>query len=727
MSSAEPYQAIAGGRSYGRASASLQRRLRNQSIAGILLTLVLIGGIVSYQFYQAQREAALEHLQKDLHIRALVLSARLGELSSIARQVTSRSEIRQLLTRYNGGDIDLATLRAGTESRVRDALRLSPKVVGISRLDATDSPVVTVGEWLPQARWPTLPGNAELSFGIPAQQGGRGLLPIAAPVLTADNRRIGTDLLFFDIDTLTGIAAEMTSDLGFGGRLELVATAGKEARLFSLDDPASARAIDESSEIAAHLREGIRRHMHWFEDGTGIEQIVVHDLVPETGWQIVYTAPASAVLAPARTSLGYLLATILVLLIVGGIITVRLTRPTLGKILVNEAELQELDQRNRALLAETLKSKRVLEDVLNHTNAVIFIKDLDGRYILVNQAYADERGLPIDEIIGKTDADFHPLETAQMFRENDLRAMRAKDSIVVEESLEIDGETHHFVTTKFPLKDHDDQVYALCGIAADVSAMRKTEQLKGELEAAEAANRAKSAFLANMSHELRTPLHGILSFSEIGGKRADTAERGKLQSYFGNIEVSGKRLLALLNELLDLSKLEAGKLELDYDRCDLDRVIDECLEEQGPSIQEKGLRIRRSGNSTDPVIDCDRERIFQVVRNLLNNAIKFSPPEGAIDFELVDASGDPPMLELRVTDDGSGIDAADFEVIFDKFVQSRSTTSQGTGLGLSISREIVQLHAGSIHAENSGNRGATLVVRLPRKRPDASVNETPAA
>ena len=722
-----PDQAAAGGRSSSRANTSLQRRLRNQSIAGILLTLLVTGGIVSYQFYQAQRETELEHLRKDLHIRALVLSARLGELSSIARQVTSRSEIRQLLMRYNNGEIDLATLRTETSPRVEDALRLSPKVGGISRLDGRDNLVVTVGEWLPQVRWPPLPGDAELSFGIPAQQGGRRLLPIAAPILTADNRRIGTDLVFFDIDALTEIAAEMTSDLGFGGRLELVAATGQEVRIFNLDDPAPAMAIDENSQIAAHLRSGTGRQLHSFADAAGVEQILVHDLVPETGWQIVYTAPADAVLAPARGRLWYLLATMLILLVAGSVITVRLTRPTLGKILVNEAELQELDLRNRSLLAETLKSKRLLEDVLNHTNTVIFIKDLDGRYILVNQAYADERGLPMEEIIGRTDADFHPPETVEMFRENDLRALRAEDPIVVEESLEIDGQTHHFVTTKFPLKDLDNQVYALCGIAADITDMRRTEQLKIELEAAEAANRAKSAFLANMSHELRTPLHGILSFSEIGGKRADTAERGKLQSYFGNIEVSGKRLLALLNELLDLSKLEAGKLELDYDRCDLDRVIDECLEEQGPSIQEKGLRIRRSGNSTDPVIDCDRERIFQVVRNLLNNAIKFSPPEGAIDFELVDASGDPPMLELRVTDDGSGIDAADFEVIFDKFVQSRSTTSQGTGLGLSISREIVQLHAGSIHAENSGNRGATLVVRLPRKRPDASVNETPAA
>ena len=478
-----PDQAAAGGRSSSRANTSLQRRLRNQSIAGILLTLLVTGGIVSYQFYQAQRETELEHLRKDLHIRALVLSARLGELSSIARQVTSRSEIRQLLMRYNNGEIDLATLRTETSPRVEDALRLSPKVGGISRLDGRDNLVVTVGEWLPQVRWPPLPGDAELSFGIPAQQGGRRLLPIAAPILTADNRRIGTDLVFFDIDALTEIAAEMTSDLGFGGRLELVAAAGREVRIFNLDDPAPAMAIDENSQIAAHLRSGTGRQLHSFADAAGVEQILVHDLVPETGWQIVYTAPADAVLAPARGRLWYLLATMLILLVAGSVITVRLTRPTLGKILVNEAELQELDLRNRSLLAETLKSKRLLEDVLNHTNTVIFIKDLDGRYILVNQAYADERGLPMEEIIGRTDADFHPPETVEMFRENDLRALRAEDPIVVEESLEIDGQTHHFVTTKFPLKDLDNQVYALCGIAADITDMRRNEQLKIELEA----------------------------------------------------------------------------------------------------------------------------------------------------------------------------------------------------------------------------------------------------
>jgi signal transduction histidine kinase len=225
-----------------------------------------------------------------------------------------------------------------------------------------------------------------------------------------------------------------------------------------------------------------------------------------------------------------------------------------------------------------------------------------------------------------------------------------------------------------------------------------------------------------MSHELRTPMHGILSYSELGRNRVDSLSREKLGRYFENIRISGKRLLNLLNDLLDLSKLEAGKFELVYENTDLAQVLNDCIEELAPGINHKSLRIMKPHSGSDTCIDCDRDKIFQVFSNLLSNAIKFSRAQGLIEIEMNNCrldSGPETMdaIEIRLVDDGEGIEEDDLEKVFHPFSQSANHHPGGTGLGLSISREIVLQHQGQIYAENSKDRGAMLVVRLPRKKP----------
>ncbi len=702
----------------GSASLKLQHSLRLQSFVGILLTLLVIGGIALYQLYEARRSAILEHLKEDTRTGALALDAKFGEFSVITRQITGRSVTSRLLERYNSGELSLPALQAETVSHLQDARRLSPQIAGVTRLDRNNLPVIEVGTSIPQQAWPNDFGNSELVTGLPFTFGGKLLLPVAAAIRTTEDRRIGTDLFLFDIGGLNAIVEAIATEHDHGSRVIFATVREDDVLLFDIAGDAPQNGILENdSEIRHHLLHGVAGELHEFSSLTGEDLILVHDIIASPKWQLLFLTPSQELLADTRINLAYLLGTMLILVTVGTLVTARLTRPTMGKILVSENEMRKLNVRNRELLDQALDNKRLLEDVMNHSQAVIFIKDLDGRYILSNDAYAAERGLPIDQIVGKTDDDFHPPETAQMFRENDLKALQGGIPIVVEESLEIDGETHHFVTTKFPLRRHDNEIYALCGIATDITDIRQAEQLKLQLEAAEAANRAKSAFLANISHELRTPLHGILSFSEIGSKRAETADRSKLQGYFSHIDVSGHRLLTLLNDLLDLSRLEAGKLELVYADCDLMQVIEECIEEQAPAISERSLQIRRHNHGANLMVNCDPERIFQVVRNLLNNAIKFSPPGGNIDFEFFTAASDDDWIELHVTDDGGGIDPEDREMIFDKFSQSGNNPNQGSGLGLSISREIVELHQGTIQAQSSGHRGATMVVRLPRKKP----------
>ena len=244
------------------------------------------------------------------------------------------------------------------------------------------------------------------------------------------------------------------------------------------------------------------------------------------------------------------------------------------------------------------------------------------------------------------------------------------------------------------------------GIYIDVTELQQAR------ESAERANQSKSDFLASMSHELRTPMHGILSFTELGLKRLDSLSQEKLRQYLENIQISGTRLLYLLNDLLDLSKLEAGKMQLDVSPVNLAELIEYCINEQDLRLRQKNLSC-----VFDPIIDdsecaCDRNRIIQVMTNIIANAIRFSPEAGEIQIDLErDESG----FRIRVSDQGPGIPALELDEVFDKFYQSSSNRNQpgSTGLGLSVCREIMELHQGRIWAESNPRQGISILFEIP--------------
>jgi signal transduction histidine kinase len=249
-------------------------------------------------------------------------------------------------------------------------------------------------------------------------------------------------------------------------------------------------------------------------------------------------------------------------------------------------------------------------------------------------------------------------------------------------------------------------------------------------EVAEAANRAKSEFLANMSHELRTPLHGILSFAGFGLKRAATAPPAKVRDYFQQIDQSGRVLLLLLNDLLDLAKWEAGRMPCEHRRVDLRGLLATVVDEFRSLTAEKHLAIRFDPPDSPIDLLLDPNKIMQVLRNLLSNAVKFSPDGGGIEFSL---QRDGRFIVVGVRDHGVGIPDAELETIFDQFVQSSRTKTGagGTGLGLAICREIVTAHQGRIWAENRPAGGAALFFTLPLQAPDetgaVSVDEAAAS
>lgn len=248
----------------------------------------------------------------------------------------------------------------------------------------------------------------------------------------------------------------------------------------------------------------------------------------------------------------------------------------------------------------------------------------------------------------------------------------------------------------------------------------QVKDIKKAKEEAETANRIKSEFLANMSHELRTPVHAIINYSAMGTTGVDKGEKEKILKYFTNINKSGSRLLSLLNNLLDLSKMEAGSMEYTFREHHLGATAEYVFEELRSLMEAKDLQLDKQYRTENMRATYDEPRITQVLVNLLSNAIKFSDTGKKLSVLIEDGilelgTSKIPAVKFTLEDQGVGIPEEELELIFDKFVQSRKTKTGagGTGLGLAICKSIIEAHTGKIWAENTGG-GARFTVMIPR-------------
>ena len=253
--------------------------------------------------------------------------------------------------------------------------------------------------------------------------------------------------------------------------------------------------------------------------------------------------------------------------------------------------------------------------------------------------------------------------------------------------------------------------FAFARIAA--GSLRQRRLLAAKSREVEAANRHKSEFLANMSHELRTPLNAIIGFSEVLGQRMFGELNTRQTEYLGDIQTSGQHLLSLINDILDLSKVEAGKMELQSSTFSFEAALQSVVMMVRERASGRGIHLTSKVDPAIGAVEADERKIKQVVLNLLTNAVKFTPAGGRVDLRATREGDD---LAVAVADTGQGIAPADLARVFEEFAQARGgaeRAEEGTGLGLTLSRRFVELHGGKIWVESELGKGSTFTFTLP--------------
>lgn len=360
----------------------------------------------------------------------------------------------------------------------------------------------------------------------------------------------------------------------------------------------------------------------------------------------------------------------------------------------------------------TLTTELLLMHLMESSADSIYFKDRNSRIIMANKALCDRLHLTPEKLLGKTDFDWFDEVHAQQAFNDEQKIIETRTPLIGVEEKEVwtDGSLAWVSTTKMPLLNDNNEVVGTFGISRDITKWKTMEEeLRETQKQAEIAAKAKSEFLANMSHEIRTPLNAIVGMDELLGDSSLTPEQRELVSVIGT---SSGTLIEIVNSILDLSKIESGKLDLESVPFNLVQTIEKTVDVVVPPATTKELELMQFFKSDLPdVVIGDPTRLRQILLNLLSNAIKFTPMGGEvlIEVEGIPIDQDHCKIFVKVSDNGIGMTEQEASRVFNSFEQADTSITRkygGTGLGLSITRRLVELMGGTLNVESKKDVGS---------------------
>jgi len=384
---------------------------------------------------------------------------------------------------------------------------------------------------------------------------------------------------------------------------------------------------------------------------------------------------------------------------------------------VIQCNLRDITERKRAEIEIGKKSEQLqllsaeLEIIIDSIPGLVFYKDTNNRFVRVNKYMSDAYKMSKKQLEGVSLFDLHPSEQAQAYFEDDLKVIRSRQPKVnIDEPWETETGTRWVNTSKVPRINEAGEVVGVIGISIDVTERKRAEEDRLARETAERANLAKSEFLSRMSHELRTPMNSILGFAQL--LKMDELTPDQMDS-LEQILKSGRHLLTLINEVLDIARIESGKMSISPEPVQLDEVLHSVVNLIRPLADQRGVSIEmKIPSSRDIFVTSDRQRLTQALLNLLSNGIKYNREGGRLYITaslLVDG-----FLHLAVRDTGAGIPPEKMNRLFVAFdrLELQPDLVEGTGLGLALSKGLIEAMGGRIGAESVVGEGSTFWIDL---------------
>ncbi|HVW38838.1 MAG TPA: ATP-binding protein [Pirellulales bacterium] len=380
-----------------------------------------------------------------------------------------------------------------------------------------------------------------------------------------------------------------------------------------------------------------------------------------------------------------------------------------AEVLADE-EIRQREQLQATLIALGESEQRFAR-FMQHLPGLAWIKDGEGRYVYVNDAAEKAFRTPRADLYGKTDREIFSRETAELFQQNDRRALLSATGEQTIEKLEhADGAVHHSIVSKFPIPGAAGENALIGGMAIDI-----TDRIRAE-EALRDADRRKDEFLATLAHELRNPLAPISNSLQVlrmqGALSDDSAAAHAI------IERQVRQMVRIVDDLLDVSRITRGRLELRQERIELADAVRSAIETSRPAVDGRGHELVVDLPEQPIYLEGDLTRLGQAFSNLLNNSARYTPPGGRITIE---AKAAAEQVVVAVRDNGVGISAESLPYVFEMFRQGDGALERsqgGLGIGLTLVRRLVELHGGTVEVHSEGRgQGSEFIVRIPLAEP----------